>query len=54
MKKTKIIATIGPASRDIEVLRDLILSGMDIVRINMKYANKDFARDIVNKINLLF
>ena len=53
MKKTKIIATIGPASRDIEVLRDLILSGMDIVRINMKYANKDFARDIVSKINKL-
>lgn len=53
MKKTKIIATIGPASRDTEVLRDLILNGMNIVRINMKYADASFAKDIVTKINNL-
>jgi pyruvate kinase len=53
MKKTKIVATIGPASKDIETIRDMILSGMDIARINMKYADYKFASDIVDKINKL-
>lgn len=53
MKKTKVIATIGPASKDIEVLKNLILSGMDVARINLRYANKEFCKDIVNKINNL-
>ncbi len=53
MKKTKVMATIGPASKDIEVLKNLILSGMDVARINLRYANKEFCKDIVNKINNL-
>lgn len=51
MKKTKVIATIGPASKDEEVLRRLILSGMDVARINLKHADSSFCKDIVNKIN---
>lgn len=53
MKKTKVMATIGPASKDIEVLKNLILSGMDVARINLRYADKEFCKDIVNKINNL-
>lgn len=53
MKKTKIIATIGPASRDTEILRELIRSGMDVARLNMKYADYDFCKDIIQKINEL-
>lgn len=53
MKKTKIVCTIGPASRDIEVLKELIKNGMDIVRLNMTYANHDFCRDIIKKIDIL-
>lgn len=53
MKKTKVMATIGPASKDIEFLKNLILSGMDVARINLRYANKEFCKDIVNKINNL-
>ena len=53
MKKTKVIATIGPSSKDIEVLKNLILSGMDVARINLRYADKEFCKDIVNKINNL-
>lgn len=51
MKKTKIIATIGPASKDEEILRELILNGMDIARINMTHANYKFCEDIIAKIN---
>ena len=53
MKKTKVIATIGPASKDIEILRSLILSGMDVARINLTYADDAFCRDVVKKIELL-
>ena len=44
MKKTKVIATIGPASKDIEILKSLILSGMDIARINLTHADADFEK----------
>ena len=53
MKKTKIVATIGPASKDDETLREMILNGMDIARINMKYADHSFAKKMIEKINKL-
>ena len=36
-KKTKIIATIGPASKTSHILRELIKEGVDIFRFNLKY-----------------
>jgi len=33
-RNTKIVATIGPASRDPEVLVQLIEAGMDVARLN--------------------
>ena len=37
MRKTKIIATIGPVSRDPETLEQLILAGMDCARLNFSH-----------------
>ena len=37
MRKTKIICTIGPASDNRETLKELILSGMDVVRFNFSH-----------------
>ena len=37
MKKTKIICTLGPATDNVEVLRQLMLNGMDVARINMSH-----------------
>ena len=42
MKKTKIIATIGPASEDKRILRDMIKSGMNVARIN--FSHGEYAR----------
>lgn len=53
MKKTKIIATIGPASKDETILREMILNGMDIARINMSYASHKFAESTIQKIRKL-
>lgn len=38
-KKTKIVATIGPASRDRDILRQLILSGANVFRLNFSHGS---------------
>lgn len=53
MKKTKIITTIGPASKEEEVLQGLILNGMNIARINLTHASHEFCKDIILKIRKL-
>lgn len=39
MKKTKIICTLGPAVDNPEILKKLILAGMDVARINFSHGN---------------
>jgi pyruvate kinase len=41
MKKAKIVATIGPASQAPEKLRELMLAGMNVVRVNMSHGSHD-------------
>ena len=53
MNKTKIIATIGPSSKDKEVIRGLIDAGMDVARINMTYSSPKFCKEVVDTINEL-
>ena len=38
MKKTKIICSIGPASCNYEVMREMVLAGMNVARINFSHA----------------
>ncbi|MBR5134007.1 MAG: pyruvate kinase, partial [Clostridia bacterium] len=44
MRKTKIICTLGPATDNEEVLRELILSGMDVARVNMSHQTHEEQR----------
>ena len=37
MRKTKIICTLGPATDDENILRELMLNGMDVARVNMSH-----------------
>lgn len=39
LRKTKIICTIGPASCDKDVLRELMKSGMDVARFNFSHGD---------------
>lgn len=39
MKKTKIVCTIGPASESPEILEQLILSGMNVMRLNFSHGD---------------
>lgn len=50
MKKTKIIATLGPATESPEVLRQLIEVGVNVFRLNMSHAPHDWVRMIVPRI----
>jgi pyruvate kinase len=39
MRRTKIVATIGPASRDPEVLARMVEAGLDVARLNFSHGN---------------
>ena len=42
MKRTKIVATLGPASSDKETLRKMFLEGLNVCRLNFSHgAYKD-------------
>src|ERR671932_599621 len=41
MRRTKIVATIGPASRDAGTLARLVEAGMDVARLNFSHATHE-------------
>ncbi|HBK82090.1 MAG TPA: pyruvate kinase, partial [Flavobacterium sp.] len=49
-KKTKIVATLGPATSSKEVLKDMIVAGVNVFRINFSHA--DYS-DVSNRINMI-
>ena len=49
-RHTKIVATIGPGSRDPETLRALLQAGVDVARINCSHATADGIRSDVARI----
>ncbi|MDF1741186.1 MAG: pyruvate kinase, partial [Verrucomicrobiales bacterium] len=49
-RKTKIIATLGPATESSEMIAKLISAGANIFRLNMSHAAHDWARDVVERI----
>ena len=49
-KKTKIVATLGPATQSKETLRDMILAGVDVFRVNFSHANYTDVRERITTI----
>lgn len=55
MKKTKIVATLGPACSDKEVLRQMFMAGLNVCRLNFSHgSHDDHARAIqtIRELNL--
>src|ERR1043165_5282166 len=50
MRKTKIIATLGPATESPEMIGKLIEAGMNIARLNMSHADHAWIRNIAAAI----
>ena len=50
LRKTKIIATLGPATDSPEIQRDLIAAGATVFRINMSHAPHEVVRRHVRQI----
>lgn len=49
-RRTKIVATLGPATDDPKVMRRVILAGMDVARINFSHGNRDDQRKRVRQV----
>lgn len=43
-RRTKIVATLGPASSTPEIITQLVLSGVNVFRLNMSHGDHDFHR----------
>ena len=50
LKKTKIVATLGPASESEEVIRKMMLAGTNVFRINFSHADHD---DVAVRIKII-
>ena len=48
MRKTKIVCTLGPATDNEEVLKDLMLAGMNVARINFSHGNDEDQEGRIN------
>src|SRR3954462_5836384 len=50
LRRTKILATLGPASSDRNVIANLFRAGADVFRINMSHTSHERLRDLVSLI----
>lgn len=45
--KTKIVATIGPASSSHEVLRKMMIAGVDVCRLNLSHGEDSVHEGVI-------
>jgi pyruvate kinase len=50
MRRTKIVATIGPASREPETLKRLVEAGMDVARLNFSHGDRDLHAENADRV----
>jgi pyruvate kinase len=52
-RKTKIIATVGPASDSKDMLRQLILAGVDVFRLNFSHGSYEVHKNVISRVREL-
>ncbi len=50
MRRTKIVATIGPASREPETLARMVQAGMDVARLNFSHGNREIHAENAERV----
>jgi pyruvate kinase len=50
MRRTKIVATIGPASREPETLRRMVEAGLDVARLNFSHGNREIHAENAERV----
>src|SRR2546430_2698524 len=50
MRRTKIVATLGPATDSAEMIGKMIDAGLNVARLNMSHAPHDWVRRVVRDI----
>ena len=53
MKRTKIVATIGPSSSSKDILREMISAGMNVCRVNFSHGSYDDHKGVIYSIREL-
>lgn len=53
MRKTKIVCTIGPATDDENILRDMMKNGMDVARFNFSHSDHEVHRQRYETVSRL-
>ena len=49
-RKTKIVCSLGPATHDDDVMRNLIMAGMNVARLNMSHSNHESHSEFIEKV----
>ena len=49
MRKTKIVCTIGPVSKDRETLRQMLAEGMNVARLNFSHGSHEEHRETIER-----
>ncbi len=50
MRRTKIVATLGPASNSLDTLRQMIASGLNVVRLNFSHGSPEEKKALVEVV----
>ncbi len=53
MRKTKIVCTIGPATDDDKILREMMLAGMNVARFNFSHGDYDIHKNRFEQVTRL-
>ena len=50
MRRTKIVCTLGPATDDVEIMKELIRNGLDAARVNFSHGTYETHGEIIKKL----